>query len=549
MAEAKQERVRSRSRSPVRRSRSRSPRRNRNDRPRNYMCGRRVVVRNIPYEVRWQELKDMFRKDIGDVTYVEMLETPDGKSKGVAVVEFRDPEHAKKAMEEYHQKKIHDRAIIVREEREKDRQEFMQHNNMRDQNNMGPSMGPGPGMGVPPGVNPQVLQNLGIEPPITNTVFVANLEYKVTWWKLKDVFKLAGNVIKAEIKEDKNGKSRGMGVVVFEHPMEAVQAVSMFNGQVLYERNMIVRIDKGPEPDKPKLPSGLKSIGMGLGSGGSVLTNFAQMGPGNYGLPESLLKPDLGLGGSGLMGINNLGGSGIGGSGLGLLGSGLGGGSDVGISGLGGMGGGLNNMGLGIGGSNSLNMGSGAAGMNSMPDLGMAGSKMGVMSDNYMGMGGTGSNFNGNSSLSGLGGLGPSLSSLSGSLSGMAGSDRMAAGDRHGMGDGRDRMGGIERMMDKLRDNRDMRDARDDGGRRVTRPDNCTVVVKNLPYSTNWQALKEHFRDAGDVKFAEIVMDKGRSTGVGYVRFSNEVDAQRAINQLHRSRLERRNIDVSLHRN
>lgn len=30
---------------------------------------------------------------------------------------------------------------------------------------------------------------------------------------------------------------------------------AMFNGQVLYERNMIVRIDKGREPEKPKLPS------------------------------------------------------------------------------------------------------------------------------------------------------------------------------------------------------------------------------------------------------------------------------------------------------
>ena len=42
---------------------------------------------------------------------------------------------------------------------------------------------------------------------------------------MKDVFKLAGNVIKAEIKEDKSGKSRGMGVVTFETPLEAVQAV------------------------------------------------------------------------------------------------------------------------------------------------------------------------------------------------------------------------------------------------------------------------------------------------------------------------------------
>lgn len=59
----------------------------------------------------------------------------------------------------------------------------------------------------------------------TFTFVFLKLDYKVTWWKLKDVFKLAGNVIKAEIKEDKAGKSRGMGVVVFEHPMEAVQAV------------------------------------------------------------------------------------------------------------------------------------------------------------------------------------------------------------------------------------------------------------------------------------------------------------------------------------
>ena len=47
----------------------------------------------------------------------------------------------------------------------------------------------------------------------------------MTWHKLKEVFRLAGNVVKAEIKEDKNGKSRGMGIVQFEQPLEAVQAV------------------------------------------------------------------------------------------------------------------------------------------------------------------------------------------------------------------------------------------------------------------------------------------------------------------------------------
>ena len=51
------------------------------------------------------------------------------------------------------------------------------------------------------------------------------LDYKVNWKKLKDVFKLAGNVTRAEIWEDKEGKSRGMATVSFEHPWEAVQAI------------------------------------------------------------------------------------------------------------------------------------------------------------------------------------------------------------------------------------------------------------------------------------------------------------------------------------
>ena len=43
--------------------------------------------------------------------------------------------------------------------------------------------------------------------------------------KLKEVFALAGNVLATNIKEDRAGKSRGMGTVTFETPLEAVQAV------------------------------------------------------------------------------------------------------------------------------------------------------------------------------------------------------------------------------------------------------------------------------------------------------------------------------------
>jgi hypothetical protein len=43
--------------------------------------------------------------------------------------------------------------------------------------------------------------------------------------KLKEVFRLAGKVVSAELSLDKEGKSRGFGVVEYEHPVEAVQAI------------------------------------------------------------------------------------------------------------------------------------------------------------------------------------------------------------------------------------------------------------------------------------------------------------------------------------
>lgn len=36
---------------------------------------------------------------------------------------------------------------------------------------------------------------------------------------------MAGTVKRADVKEDKDGKSRGMGTVTFEQPLEAVQAI------------------------------------------------------------------------------------------------------------------------------------------------------------------------------------------------------------------------------------------------------------------------------------------------------------------------------------
>ena len=76
------------------------------------------------------------------------------------------------------------------------------------------------------------------------TVFVGNLDYDVTWQKLKDVFRVAGVVARSDIFVDREGRSRGYGTVEFGHPKEALNAIVLFHGQMLNNRPMVVRMDK-----------------------------------------------------------------------------------------------------------------------------------------------------------------------------------------------------------------------------------------------------------------------------------------------------------------
>lgn len=84
------------------------------------------------------------------------------------------------------------------------------------------------------------------------------MDYKVDEKKLLEVFKLAGKVLHVELGKDKDGKSRGFGVVEYDHPVESVQAISMLHNQQLFDRRMTVRLDRANEPDMPpKLPEGI----------------------------------------------------------------------------------------------------------------------------------------------------------------------------------------------------------------------------------------------------------------------------------------------------
>mmetsp|Transcript_3936 Transcript_3936/g.8322 ORF Transcript_3936/g.8322 Transcript_3936/m.8322 type:complete len:207 (+) Transcript_3936:201-821(+) len=71
------------------------------------------------------------------------------------------------------------------------------------------------------------------------------------------------------------------------------------------------------------------------------------------------------------------------------------------------------------------------------------------------------------------------------------------------------------------------------------------VYVGNLSWSTSWQDLKDHMRDAGDVQYAKVLQDRdGRSKGCGIVEFTTVEGAKDAIEKLTDTELKGRKIFV-----
>lgn len=293
-----------------------------------YRWEKTVYVSNVSYDTRWSDLKDLFREKVGDVMFCQVFEK-DGRSMGVGVVEFKAEKDAERAVKVMHQYELGGRKLAVRidgegyktrqakedslkgnlsqnsRQRDSDNQNSRnsnQNNRSRDsnsdinsslalaqvlqngqngngQNSLMSLLGLNTSQNTiqRESLNPQdallnqLAAQLKVDGPVTNRLFVASLDYKVDEKKLKEVFSLAGKVESCEMFRNRDGESRGMAVIEFDTKISALNAVSMFNQQVLMDRQMSVRFDEKPptedelyEKQKAKLPSGLKSIGKGI---------------------------------------------------------------------------------------------------------------------------------------------------------------------------------------------------------------------------------------------------------------------------------------------
>lgn len=73
------------------------------------------------------------------------------------------------------------------------------------------------------------------------------------------------------------------------------------------------------------------------------------------------------------------------------------------------------------------------------------------------------------------------------------------------------------------------------------------LYIGGLSYGTTEDTLKSGFAQAGNVESAIVIVDKmtGRSKGFGFVEFSTDEEAQKAIEMFNGKDFDGRKINVS----
>lgn len=182
-----------------------------------HMGGKRVYVGNLSWDTRWQGLKDHMR-EAGDVARAEVFSEASGRSAGCGIVEFETSEGALNAIRMLNETVLDGRSIFVRADREegKPRRHFDRDNRNHQAR----------------------VSDRG------RKIVVWNLPYHIRWQDLKDVFREYGNVIRADVPSTPDGKSKGMGTVLFETEREAGRAIEEMTGKEIDGRVVDCRLDK-----------------------------------------------------------------------------------------------------------------------------------------------------------------------------------------------------------------------------------------------------------------------------------------------------------------
>jgi len=198
---------------------------------------RRVYVGNLSYDVKWHHLKD-FMRSAGEVLFADVLLLPNGMSKGCGIVEYATREQAQAAVNTLSNQNLMGRLVYVREDREAEPRFTATPSAGRGGYDGPPGRG---GFGGAGGFGGGAMGGGGRQ------IYVSNLPYTVGWQDLKDLFRQAarnGAVIRADVHVGPDGRPKGSGIVAFESPDDARNAIQQFNGYDWQGRPLEVREDR-----------------------------------------------------------------------------------------------------------------------------------------------------------------------------------------------------------------------------------------------------------------------------------------------------------------
>lgn len=233
-----------RSRSPPR-SRSRSPGRAASGRGRRGRqseaitergrTGWGVYVGNLPWEVQWQELKDIF-KSFGPVTFADIATSggeAGGRSQGWGRVTFEHRQDRDRAIDQLNGTEWGGRIIEVRVDTKTITPGQARQPERRERKRSSRASGASQAAAA-------ANRSFG--------VFVGNLPWETSWQELKDLFSSEfSDVAFAEIATKRgrpNGRSQGWGTVQFNSAASRDAAIRRFDGHDVGGRRIVVRIDR-----------------------------------------------------------------------------------------------------------------------------------------------------------------------------------------------------------------------------------------------------------------------------------------------------------------
>jgi len=177
-------------------------------------------------------------KVCGKVLFADVFLDSHGRSKGCGIVEFSTREEALDAIETLSDTKIGDtdRMIFVREDRETKsapRAEFNRTETNRPARRGGYGGRGRDGVRSVPSTGAHGRQ-----------IIVKNLPYTTTWQDLKDYFREAGKIIRADILINDDGRNKGQGIIVFDTQEDAQRSIELFNKTNFQGRQILVQEDK-----------------------------------------------------------------------------------------------------------------------------------------------------------------------------------------------------------------------------------------------------------------------------------------------------------------